>query len=79
MSKTVHEVALKNKKREIDYGKEFNRTFGISLHGFVDILTGFDIVKFGEWLEVPDGISTKDFVEEKYGDKGVKIIEALIS
>lgn len=56
----------------------FLEVFKRSIFLYFDPLTGFDSIEFSDFLEVPDDISAKDFIQEHYGDEGVTIIEALI-
>ncbi len=75
----VEQFMLENNQKRLKYQQEFQLMFGISLSGFWNVLTGFDVIKFDEkFLKTPDGISTVEFVKRNYGDYGVKIIEGLI-
>lgn len=56
----------------------FLAVFGKPLADFYDGIFGFDIVKFDEWLKVPDGTSTKSFVLTKYGQEAVELILRLL-
>lgn len=59
---------------------EFKKLFGINMHGYWDILTGFDVVKFDEeFLKVPDGISTSQFLIDHYGTDAESFIRGLLS
>ena len=58
--------------------KPFISCFQTSLSKFWDPLNGFDVIKFDDWLKVPKGTSTHDFVLTNYGQSGVDIIMALI-
>ncbi len=60
------------------YKLRFLEVFKRSLFLYFDPLTGFDSIGFGDFLQVPDDTSMKDFVQKCYGDEGVSIIEALI-
>ena len=55
----------------------FRSIFKFPLRPFLDIF-GFDIVKFDEHIKTPDGVSMSEWVKEKFGDEGVKLIEELI-
>jgi len=57
---------------------EFSRIFGRGLGPYVDPLFGFDIVSFDSDIGVPDGISCKDFILEKYGARAVELVIQLI-
>lgn len=67
-----------NLKRH-ELSKPFIQTFRVSLGPFWNSTTGFDVIKFDEWLGVPDGESTENFVRTNYGEAGVAIIKRLIS
>ena len=45
---------------------------------FRDNLTGFDVVRFDAWLKLPEGVSTRDYVREHYGEEAVSLILALL-
>ena len=57
---------------------KFLATFGVNLSRFFDIVTGFDVVTFDEWLEVPDGVSTNDHLVAKWGQDATDLIWSLI-
>jgi len=60
----------------LDEQKLFFKTFGKPVNQFYNA-AGFDIVKFDEFLAVPDGQSTKDFIFKKYGQQAVDLIVSL--
>lgn len=60
------------------YENKFLRTFHIRLSRFFNPWIGFDVIAFDRFLHVPDDISTKDFVKNKYGDPAVTLIKNLI-
>jgi len=71
----------KLKKIYHDNCDEFRSRFGIPLSKYWDLVAylGFDIVGFDEkFLKTPDGISTRAYVKEKYGEDAVKLLERLI-
>lgn len=72
------ELGKKNKKRYISEYNNFIKIFGVNLKYYWNMFWGFDIIKFDELLETPDGVSTKDFVKKKYGIEGCECIERLI-
>lgn len=45
---------------------------------FFNVISGFDVVAFDEYLQTPDGVSTKQHIETKYDIKAVVLIENLI-
>ncbi len=68
-----------NNQKRLLYAGLFSRTFGISIGKFWNIITGFDVIAFDEWLQTPDGTSTSDYLDQKYGEDARKLIEFLIS
>ena len=77
-SATYGDLIGKNKKLLLENAEKFRRTFGVALHKFMSPLVGFDIVRFDEFLGTPEGISTRDYINRKYGIKAVELIEKLI-
>ena len=77
-SMNIKEFMFNNRKLEITYAQSFRNLFGINLHDYMDYVTGFDIVKFDDWLGTPENVSTKDYLEQKYGKIGVDLIRTLI-
>ena len=61
------------------YERSFKAVFKKDLHRYMHPLWGFDIASFDADLEVPDGISTKDFIKSKYGYPAVAMIKELLS
>jgi hypothetical protein len=57
---------------------KFSNIFGINLGQFFTLILGFDIVTFDKFLQVPDGISTKQYITDKYGGEAVKVVEGLL-
>ena len=68
-----------NKRLEVSNSEKFKRLFNRKLHDFMDIRTGFDIVKFDETIGTPDDVSMQAFVLENYGQDAVDLIKKLIS
>lgn len=82
--KSLHECAYHNKKICLEKQYTFNEFFKLSLKTFLtediaSLITGFDIVKFDEAIKTPDGISTKNYIIKKYGEKASELISWLIS
>ena len=70
---------LENKNKYIKYYPKFSSIFGVSLKRYWDNMFGFDVVKFDdEFIKAPDGISTAQAIEEKYGKDAVELIRILI-
>ena len=75
----VQEFMQDNNMKRLKYAGSFQSVFGVSLGKFWSVLTGFDIVKFDEeFMKTPDGISTEEFVRQKYGELGISIIKGLL-
>ena len=71
---------LKERMKSLNLCAPFQKIFGTRLKLFwQDNIFGFDIIAFDKWLKVPDGVSTNDCILEKYGQKGVDIINALLA
>lgn len=75
---TWSEYVMRNHKLLHDNRDKFHAVFGVSLHKFWSTLTGFDVVKFDEWLGTPDGTSTRDCIANRYGWDAVKLVESLL-
>jgi hypothetical protein len=75
---TLREIVLHNKKLVHDHEATFQATFGVSLSSFWELVTGFDIVKFDKWLETPDGVSTHDYLLQKYDQNALTLVEDLL-
>ena len=75
---SLPDIMKKNRDKLFKYGQSFQRTFHTPLNNFIDPVLGFDIVKFNEWLNIPDGFSTKDFLSKEYSENVCKMIEGLI-
>jgi len=78
--KSIRDYILDNAKKRNECWDEFLRIFRRPLSDFWEgNLLGFDVIEFDEWLQPPDGTSTRDIVEQKYGTDGVKLIERLLA
>lgn len=75
----LFQAALDRKDFYIKNERGFRRLFGTSLWHYLDLLTGFDIVRFDDWLKTPDGTSTADFLKQKYGNEAYNLVKRLIS
>lgn len=69
---------MKNRHREMTYRRQFEEIFRVPFRRFFNIMSGFDIVAFDDYLETPNGISTKQHIEAVYGAEAVALIENLI-
>lgn len=59
-------------------GKAFKRVFGVSVLKFWQPFFGFDVIAFDLWAETPDGVSTNDHVEQRFGKGSAAIVKALL-
>ena len=83
------EVSPGVKKMMDKYGAEFKEIFDTELNHFVGNLwivgiADFDIVKFDKYMETRRSYEDKDsslaeYIEKKYGERGRKLIDELIS
>jgi hypothetical protein len=64
-------------KKIFEKGYQFRKTFGVPVNQFLDF-SGFDIIKFDEWLNTPKGVSTKNFITKKYGKEASELINSLL-
>ncbi len=76
---TVYEYFTMNRERMETHSKQFHKIFHLQLREYMGIITGFNIVRFDQHIWVPEGISTKDWVRQHFGEEAVTLIEALIS
>lgn len=75
----VHpDIAKHNYDVRQAWNQAFVQTFRVSLLKFWHPLYGFDLVRFDTWLGTPHNVSTKDYLHQRYGEKGVAIIAGLI-
>ena len=58
--------------------KEFKRIFGLNLYEYWDVYTGFDFIRFTDWLECDDNESARDRVTKKFGDAAAQLVLRLI-
>ena len=70
-------IIEKTRNAIVKHGQEFKRIFGVPVNKFLDI-TGFDIIKFDEWLDTPNGVSSSEFIKKKFGDKAEQLIRNLL-
>lgn len=58
---------------------DFRQVVGMNPTTFWDIMSGFDVLAFSDWLQVPDNQSTEDCVRERYGERGLTIIRRIMT
>ena len=81
-----YRIKVKEKNELWDRSKEkFKQIFKEDLDKFIDYIfwqcnrrKSIDVVYFDQWLQTPKGISTNQYVKEKYGDEAVELINSLI-
>ena len=73
------QLRTENREKVKKHHAEFKQIFGVQLTDYMDT-AGFDVVKFDEeFLKTPDGISTKELIYSKYGQRAVSLAEALLA
>lgn len=78
---SIRETLLKHKDLLHKHRDEFWEIFGKNIsryYSYSMMLAGFDIVTFDKDIGTPDGESTKDFIEKKFGNRAVEIINELL-
>ncbi len=79
---SIKRTLLRHKDLLQKHRDEFWQIFGKNIsryYSYKHMVKGFDIVTFDEDIGTPDGVSTKDFIEKKFGNRAVEIINELIS
>jgi len=70
--------------RTKQYAGEFFNIFGVSMKNFHEPISGFDIIKFDDFLKKKysnyedNKTSMKDFIKKKYGKKAIELINNLL-
>jgi hypothetical protein len=76
---SLYDFMLKNRKLYMQYSTLFYKIFGVQLSRFWNNMFGFDVIKFDEeFIKPPEGVSTAQEVERKYGEVGLRLIKSLI-
>ena len=60
-----------------DQCDSFKRIFDRNLSEFWTI-TGFDVIRFDDWLGTPDGVSTHDHLKTSYGEEALALVEGFL-
>ena len=77
--KTIVDFAYYHRSRYLNHQAEFQQIFGKPLKSFWGgNLTGFDVVAFDHWVNREQIKSCTEFILEKYGEKAIKLLNALI-
>lgn len=79
LATTLH----KHRKNIQAHSAEFKRIFNRNLRDYygsnaLDMIFGFDIVKFDQDIKTPDGKSMADHITKKYGKEAHDLIKTLI-
>jgi len=56
----------------------FKQYFNLCLDDYLDPILGFDIVKFDDFLKIPNGISARDYITKQYGLEATLLIKDLL-
>jgi len=58
----------------------FKHYFKINLNSFQCILmpNSLDVIRFDTWLKTPNGMSTKDYLTQVYGEQASRLVRKLI-
>lgn len=57
----------------------FSGKFGLCLATFQQPIFGFDVIKFDRYVKTPNGISTADYVDKKYGPGAADLIREILN
>ncbi len=79
-------LAIKSRLNSMRYARqnrEFKSLFGFNMpfDGFIYFMTSrkhLDVIALDKRLCTPNGISTKDFIAKKYGEKASDFVQSLI-
>jgi len=74
----LKEMVLNNKKLLESNGEAFLKVFKVPLHRFMHPIFGFDVVKFNEFINPKEGVSTYQAIEDKYGKEAADLVKRLI-
>lgn len=75
---SIESIVKRNRDNFKRYRTQFLHTFKIPLKPYMNNLFGFDIMAFDEWLGTPDGVSTAEYITERYGSDACKMIEDML-
>lgn len=63
------------RQQYIDSAPEFSRLFNTTLKNFWCNYSGFDVAKFDEFLQPPDGVSSRDHTIARFGQEAADFIQ----
>lgn len=75
---SLPELTALRKATFLKYRDEFLSTFRVNLSAYFSIVFGFDIVKFDELLQPPDGTSLRDHIQKMYGPEALALVENIL-
>lgn len=76
---TIQDYALRERYKQLNYNMPFLKIFGVRLFKFFpNVILGFDVIKFDQWINPRKNESTYDAIKRKFGSKGVNLIKNLV-
>ncbi len=58
---------------------DFQTFFGVDIRQYWCNITGFDVIKFDDFLLPPDGTSSADHLLAKFGDNAFHLVVSLMN
>ena len=74
---TLQDFTYHHRYKCLKNQESFSLIFHVHLSEFWNNITGFNIVKFNEWIEAGNEC-LRDVVVKKYGEDAAKLIESLL-
>ena len=59
------------------YHREFDNIFHADMGDFMDLMRGFYVTDFKKYVECPTNKNLNKFLEDKYGEDAVRLIEEI--
>jgi len=75
---SIQEIQIANRNLIIQYAEEFQRIFHFRLRPFVDLVTGFDIIRFDDEVVKSGTRQMEAVIRKDYGQAGVDLVKALL-
>jgi len=67
-------------KKQYDlYHTDFEKFFGVPLKKFWDKVIGLDPIKFDEFINPPEGVSTNEQIEKNYGVEAKNFLDKYLT
>ena len=76
--KALAEIVAPNKKLFLGEERTFQRIFGTHIKPYINLVTGFDLVKFDEEVVKSGTRSMEEVLRERYGEDSIHVIKRLI-